>query len=281
MGRLLLDTGRWQLQGPTTMSISYGTPIAEQPQAGHPIALPKSTQSSQKCQAMAAGGVFPSASSHRTWFNTSRHVPRGISLQGWQPSVGAANCMQGVIKHSPNYPRGSPVAVGAPLQADGAPAHPRQVEISPTHQPQKEKAEPGFYPRAQSPFPSACPAGVYGGITVEQLLIHRGQPQHCLMATPVMARMSRGRGVPSGVGPSKALSFLLLVAPSWDLGCSRPSRAGEEPLGRPFRTMNFSGVRLAANIFPSGFVQSGSTPSFPPPPPGGGVGMEEADPQWE
>lgn len=231
---------------------------------GTPLHSPKALNCLRNARPWQQEGGFPSASSHRTWFNTSQHVPRGISLQGWQPSVGAANCMQGVIKHSPNYPRGSPVAVGAPLQADGAPAHPRQVEISPTHQPRKEKAEPGFYPRAQSPFPSACPAGVYGGITVEQLLIHRGQPQHCLMATPVMARMSRGCGVPSGAGPSKALSFLLLVAPSWDLGCSHPSGAGEEPLGRPFRTMNFSGVHLAANIFPSGFVQSGLTPSFPP-----------------
>lgn len=68
---------------------------------------------------------------------------------------------------------------------------------------------------------------------MEQLLIHLGQPQCCLMATPLMAGVSRGRGVPSGAGAQR--SPLLPAISSSQLGFPIPGgmgwgRAGKNPL---------------------------------------------------
>lgn len=68
---------------------------------------------------------------------------------------------------------------------------------------------------------------------MEQLLVHLGQPQRCVMASPVMAGLSRGYDVPSGAGASAALSLLPLAAPSWDLGCSHRWWQG----GTPWKTI--------------------------------------------
>lgn len=203
------------------------------PPSWAPRCTPESTRSSPKCQAPAAGGRFPPCPlhtvSHRTWFNTSRYLPGRISLQGWQLSAGAANCKQGVIKHSPNCPQRLPSGCQCSAAGRWGTCAPRQAESPLACWPREAKPEPGFYPGVQSTIPSACPAGVSSRITMEQLLIHLGQPQRCLMATPVTARVSRGRGVPSGVGPSEALSFLPLVAPSWDFPVLA-GQGGENPL---------------------------------------------------
>lgn len=161
--------------------------------------------------------------------STPADTSPGISLQGWQLSAGAANCKQGVIKHNPNSPQRLPSGCQGSAAGRWGTCPPRQVETSPARRPREVKPEPGFYPGAQSPIPSTCPAGVSGGIATDQLLSHLGQPQRCLMATLVMAGVSWGYGIPSGAGPSEALSFLPLVAPSWDLGSSHHLWRGRTP----------------------------------------------------
>lgn len=94
------------------------------------------------------------------------------------------------------------------------------------------KAEPGFDPGA----PSSIPAGK----TTEQLLNQLGQPN----GHPIMARGSQLERHP-------ARSFLPLASPAgiWALpvlpGRAEPSWKGT------FRSMNFSGARLAASILPA------------------------------
>jgi len=211
-----------------------------------PRCIPKSTPSSLKCQAPVAGGEFPPCLLPPDMVQHQQTPPQDIYLQGWQLTASRVSSNTALIPpwKLPSSCRGS--ATGR-----WSTCPPQQAETSPAHQPRGVKPEPSFYPKAQSPIPSACPAGVSGGITMEQLLIDLSLSQCCLMAASVMAGVFRGCGVPSGAGPSEALSFLPLVAPSWDF----PLLAGEEPPGRPFRTMNFSVAHLAANIFPSGFVQ--------------------------
>lgn len=196
-----------------------------------PCCTPKSTQISPKCQTPAAGGgsspIPPPCL--RDVVQHQQTLPWGISLRAGNRALEQLIASKESSNTARISPRGTRAAVGALLKSNGAPAPIRLAEPSPARRPREGKPEPSFYPGVQSPILSACPAGVSGRITMEQLLIHLGQPQRCLMATPVMAGVSRGYGIPSGAGPSEALSFLPLVAPSWDLGCSHPSWQGRTP----------------------------------------------------
>lgn len=102
---------------------------------------------------------------------------------------------------------------------------PQLMETSSVHHDGRRNWSQAFIPQLRAAFL----AGMFSGTMMEQLLIHLGQSQHCLMATPVMAKVSWGYRFPSGAGPTEALSFLPLVAPSWDLGCSHHSWGRRTP----------------------------------------------------
>lgn len=158
-------------------------------------------------------------------------LPRGFSHRGNLSE-------QGGVKPIPNSLRSSAAGIGGT-------AHPGTLP----------KAQPGFGPGAWS----SLPAAVSSGITMEQLLNQLGQPN----GHPIMARGSWGCGIPAGTGTGsrKILPFLPLEIPAgiW-AGPIPPGQAEPPTLERAFRSMNFSGVRLAVNIFPAGSGQRGLTP---------------------